>query len=259
MRETAPNQWPALTASAALHAALLAATLITWPWWSRPVELSNVVPVTLVTSDKPLEMRPAVAAPTPEPPAAETPVPEAKPEPPSNPAPAPVKSAPTKPAPTPTKQPAKLTPSEFDPDVVLAKLHTPSNLKPSPGSGGRPRPGPAPDLNTGRGDAENAAAVNSLRAAIIPHWNLSCDTPRNLDIQVAFRLNRSGRLVEPPRSPGDDAPRFSALRVASEAAERAVLAAVAAAPFENLPPSFYSQPITLKFNVQAALEQEGCG
>jgi outer membrane biosynthesis protein TonB len=268
MRDVAPNRLPALTASAALHGALLAATLIAWPWLSKPIRLSTVVPVTLVTSDKPSEMRGAVAAPTPSPAAAETPVPETAPQPPEpepaplpNPAPPPVKPAQTKPAPTPAKQPVKAASSNFDPDVELAKLTKSakaSGAKSSSAPRGPTRPETAllARLTTGTGDAATASAESSLVAAIIPHWNLSCDAPRDLDIRVTFRLSPSGRLTGPPQSSGDNAPEFSVLRVASERAKAAVLAAQ---PFENLPPNLYSQPITVKFNVQAALEQEHCG
>jgi protein TonB len=256
MRDAGPNRLPALTASAALHGALLAATLIAWPWLSRPIELSSVVPVTLVTSDKLSEMRAAVAAPTLSPAAAETPVPEAAPQPPA-PEPAPLPN----PAPTPAKQPAKPTSTNFDPDEELAKLTRSAKASgarqsSAPRGPTRPETAPLARLTTGTGDAATASAESSLVAAIIPHWNLSCDVPHDLDIRVTFRLSPSGRLIGSPQSSGDNAPEFSALRVASERAKRAVLAAQ---PFENLPPNLYSQPITVKFNVQAALEQEHCG
>jgi len=264
MREAAHNRAPAITASALLHLALLASVLFVWPW-SKPIRLSSVVPVTLVTSDKASDQSEAIAAPTPQTAATETPTPEATPQaqtqeqappPAPAPAPAPAKAVQTKPTPIPPKQPAKPTPSTFDPDAVLASLNTSaktSRTKQSSALRGPTRPQTAVQarLTTGAGDAVSANALTSLAAALQRSWNPNCDVPgaSDLDIRVTFRLSPSGRLIGSPQSTGDNAPESSLLRVSSDRAKRAVYGAQ---PFDGLPPNLYSQSITVKFNGQAA-------
>ncbi len=263
MREAAPNRAPAVTASALLHLALLASVLFVWPW-SKPIRLSSVVPVTLVTSDQASEQSETIAAPTPQTAATETPTPEATPQvqaqeqaPVPAPSPAPAKAVQAKPTPpTPPKQPAKPNPSTFDPDAVLASLNTSakaSRTKQSSALRGPTHPQTAVQarLTTGAGDAAAANALTSLAAALQRSWNPNCDVPgaSDLDIRVTFRLSPSGRLIGSPQSTGDSAPDSSLLRVASDRAKRAVYGAQ---PFDSLPPNLYSQSITVKFNGQAA-------
>jgi outer membrane biosynthesis protein TonB len=275
MREAAHNRAPAWTASALLHAALLASVLFVWPW-SKPVKLSSVVPVTLVTSDQASEPSEAVAAPTPQAAAAEIPEPTAKPQaaapeptPLPVPAPPPVKQAQAKPAPapapakqavkptpTPPKTPAKPMDSSFDPDAVLASLTKSAKASGARQSSARRGPTQATTavqarLTTGAGDTASASALTSLAATLQRLWNPDCEVPGAADIaiRVTFRLSPSGRLIGSPQSSGDTAPDSSPLRVASDRAKRAVYAAQ---PFEGLPNNVYSQPITVKFNGQAA-------
>lgn len=262
MRETAPSRTPALTVSAALHAALLASVLFVWPW-SKPIRLSSVVPVTLVTSDQASDRSEAIAAPTPQTAATEIPTPDATPQaqtqeqaPAPAPSPAPAKTAQTKPTPTPPKQPTKPTPDTFDPDAVLASLNKSAKstqAKQSSARRGPTRPQTAVQarLTAGAGDAVSANALTSLAAALQRSWNPNCDVPgaSDLDIRVTFRLSPSGRLIGSPQSTGDNAPESSLLRVASDRAKRAVYGAQ---PFDGLPPNLYSQSITVKFNGQAA-------
>ena len=101
------------------------------------------------------------------------------------------------------------------------------------------------------GDASSASALTSLAATLQRLWNPNCDVPGagDLDIRVTFRLSPSGRLIGSPQSTGDSAPDSSLLRVASDRAKRAVYAAQ---PFDSLPANLYNQPITVKFNGQAA-------
>ena len=56
------NYSPSLIVSALAHAAVIAATLVAWPWLSKPLKIGNVVPVTLVANGPPADMAPAVAA-----------------------------------------------------------------------------------------------------------------------------------------------------------------------------------------------------
>jgi outer membrane biosynthesis protein TonB len=277
MGEAAHNRAPAWTASALLHAGLLASVLFVWPW-SKPIKLSSVVPVTLVTSDQASEPSEAVAAPTPQTAATETPEPTAKPQaaapeptPLPVPAPPPVKQAQAKPAPapapakqavkptptpTPTKTPAKPMDSSFDPDAVLASLTKSAKASGARQSSARRGPTQATTavqarMTTGAGDTASASALTSLAATLQRLWNPNCDVPGagDLDIRVTFRLRPGGRLDGLPQSTGDNAPDGSLLGVASDRAKRAVYAAQ---PFEGLPSNVYGQPITVKFNGKAA-------
>jgi outer membrane biosynthesis protein TonB len=275
MAEARANRAPALTVSALLHAALLASALFVWPW-SKPMKLSSVVPVTLVTSNEASEPSEAVAAPEPQTAQTDAPTPDAAPkaaapEPAPLPAPAPppppkpvqakpAPPAPAKPAVKPTPAPPKPAPkaleSTFDPDAVLASLNRStraSGAKSSSAKRGPARPQTAVQarLTTGAGDTASASALTSMAAALQRLWNPNCDVPGagDLDIRVTFRLSPGGRLVGTPQSSGDSAPESSLVRVASDRAKRAVYAAQ---PFEGLPQNLYGQPITVKFNGQAA-------
>ncbi|HEX4180748.1 MAG TPA: energy transducer TonB [Caulobacteraceae bacterium] len=275
MSERASNRAPALTVSALLHVALLASALIVWPW-SKPVKLSSVVPVTLVTEDEASAPSQAVAAPEPQTAQTEAPAPEAppqaatpQPEPAPVPAPPPpkpvlAKAAPppspakpaAKPTPTPAKPQAKAQESSFDPDAVLASLNKSAKAagaRQSSARRGPARPQTAVQarLTTGAGDAASSNALTSMAEALQRLWNPDCDVAgaSDLNIRVTFRLSASGRLVGTPQSSGDSAPESSVLHVASDRAKRAVYAAE---PFDNLPANLYGQPITVKFNGQAA-------
>ena len=85
---------PSLIASVLAHAAVIAATLVAWPWLSRPLKIGNVTPVTLVASGPPADLAPAIQAPQPQ--AAQAPEPDLT----APPEPAPIAPAPpTPPAP----------------------------------------------------------------------------------------------------------------------------------------------------------------
>ena len=161
MRAQAADRYPAFAASAVLHASVLLAGLIAWPWLSKPIRMGDVVAVTLVTSPDAANMKPAIQAPVPTPAATEEPEPQAPPLPPApeeaptpsppptvrtppqpkavphpqpqvkpTPKPAPTpkpvaqsKPTPPKPQPPPPKlAPAKAATPAFDPDAILASL-----------------------------------------------------------------------------------------------------------------------------------------
>jgi outer membrane biosynthesis protein TonB len=107
------NRFPAIAASAILHLALFLAAVITWPMWSKKVEFSQSVPITIVASAPSADVRAAEKAERAQTAAAPEPVPDALPVPPSpEPAPEP-KPAPPPPAPkpAPTPKPAPPTPA----------------------------------------------------------------------------------------------------------------------------------------------------
>jgi outer membrane biosynthesis protein TonB len=257
----------ALAASALLHAAVLTAGLVAWPWLSKPLRLGEVVPVTLVTSSQ-ANMSPAVQAPTPAPAATETPEPAASPSPPAPveaPTPAPPPTAKTlpqhdKPAPlvqsrpTPTKPaPAKPAQPAFDPDAVLASLDrrsTPAGSLHSAAPRGPTRPKTAVEaqLSPGAGSAVSQSALADLGGELQRLWNPNCDVEAtaNVVIKVSFSLDTGGRLVGAPQASGENA----ANPVVKAASDRAKRAVYEGSPFENLPPALYGQRITVNFNAQ---------
>lgn len=280
MSETAPNRMPAMTASAVLHLALLASVLFVWPW-TKPITLSNVVPVTLVTSDQASQPSEAVAAPTPQPPATETPTPEAPvtpaaPEPAPLPVPAPPtlksvqakptpapKPAPAKPVPTPAKASPKPLESTFDPDAVLASLTKSAKAagaKQSSAKRGPPRPQTAVQarLTTGAGDASAASALNALGSALGKLWHVNCDTldalaANDTKIPVTIRVSSSGRVMQLELPNRDEITRPTPIQMASENADQAVNAYVVEQSV-ILPPNLYGKTITVKFNSKDALK-----
>jgi len=74
------DRYPSMAASAALHAAVIALALISWPW-AKTVKIGDVVAVTLVTSSQAPAPAQAVQAPVPAPAQTEAPVPQAQPQP----------------------------------------------------------------------------------------------------------------------------------------------------------------------------------
>lgn len=276
------ERYPALAASAALHALVLLSGLIAWPWLSKPLHVGDVVPVTLVTSADESNMRAAVAAPTPAPAQTETPdvqapaaavapepapTPEPAPkavQPPPKPTPTPVKPAPAKPAPSPTPTPAKAqvkpppakpTPSTFDPDAVLASLAKPTRATGAQRSSAargpsRPETAVVARVAVGAGDAVSANALSALAGELQRLWNPNCDVEGGSDvnIKVGFRLDPSGRLIGAPESSQESAT-DPVVRAASDRAKRAVNQG---APFDSLPPTLYGPKIVVNFNARQA-------
>lgn len=108
---------PALIGSVALHLSLLAAGLIAWPHFGKPL-VSASVPVKLVTSAPVADVRPAVEAP--EPAEALTPEPEPSAPPPEE-APAPPEPVPAPPTPAPPPPPPKPAPKPAPPKPAPPK------------------------------------------------------------------------------------------------------------------------------------------
>jgi outer membrane biosynthesis protein TonB len=278
MRNEASERYPALAASAALHAAVLLSGLIAWPWLSKPLQIGDVVPVTLVTSADVSNMREAVAAPTPAPAQTETPDVQAPPaasapEPAPTPEPAPkAVQPPPRPAPTPARpavskpvsamakaaaRPASAKPatSSFDPDALLASLAKPTKATGAPRSSAargpsRPETAVVAQVAVGAGDAVSASALSALAGELQRLWNPNCDVEGGSDvnIKVGFRLDPSGRLIGPPESSQESAS-DPVVRAASDRAKRAVNQG---APFDSLPPALYGPKIVVNFNAKQA-------
>jgi protein TonB len=265
MSVAASERYPAMAASAALHAAVLLAGIIAWPWLSQPLHMSSVVPVTLVTSQDVSNLRPAIAAPTPAPAAAETPVPDASPQAPApeetpQPTPAVARPATPQPKPSPAKpappKPAVAKPStpSFDPEAVLASLTKakPSGPRQSSAARGPTRSETAVQARAA-GDAVSANALAALAGELQRLWNPNCDVEGGSDasIKVSFRLGPSGRLIAPPES-SEETAADPIIKAASDRAKRAVNQG---APFTDLPPALYGQKILVNFNAKQACAQ----
>lgn len=254
---------PAALGSITLHGVVALALMITWG--SRDLKVGSVVPVNIVSRAPDLDVRPAEQADEAQSAMTEAPVPEAPPEPtppPPKPAPAPA-PAPTPPkaeakpadkAPAPTKAPAKPAERSLDLDALAASLTRPARntpQRPSAAQQGpsRPETATAARQTTGTGLAAGAA-LQGLADELQRRWNPNCDVEggRDVVVRVNFLLGVGGQVVgdvgaqiQGPRTP-----------VAQAAADRAVRAVYAAAPFRGLPREFYGDRIAVNFNAREA-------
>lgn len=268
-----------MAGSVALHGAVAAALMISWNF-SRELKTGAVVPVTIVSNAPDPDVRPAEQAPmeqaaqteVPDPTApAQSAPPEPQPEPvPPKPVPTPPKPAPTppptpRPAPTPTpapKAPAKPAPakptppkkaeSSFDLDALEASLSKSAKAPPRPSSAARgpARPETALEARTTVGSGTSGAAVQGMQDELQRRWNPNCNVEggRDVLVRVTFRLNAGGQVI------GDPTTEIRSARsaVAIAAADRAVRAVYAAAPFRSLPREFYGGPVAVNFNAKEA-------
>jgi outer membrane biosynthesis protein TonB len=251
---------PALMGSVLLHATVAALFLISWNL-SRDLKVGSVVPVTIVSSAPSADIRPAVEAPEPQTAQTEEPVPEAPlesaaPEP--QPAPVPPAPAPkaTKPAeklpavkPAPPAKPEK----GLDLDALSAsvsKMVKPAATKPSSAAKGPARPETALLARQTVGTGVSAAALTGLTDELQRRWNPNCDVEggREVQVRVAFVIGAGGQVV------GDVTSQIRGAHtaVSQAAADRAVRAVYAAAPFRNLPREFYGDKIAVNFNAREA-------
>lgn len=248
---------PAMMGSVALHVAVAAALLISWRH-PRDLKIGAVVPVTLVSDAPAAELSPAleapqaqtaqVAEPTPAPPEPVPPAPQPTPQVPAarpSPSPTPAKAAAAKPAAT---TPAKAE-KRLDLDALAASVS--KMAKPTSGAKGTPRPETAPQARTGAGSAAIAAALSGLADELQRRWNPNCAVAdaRQVVVAVTFTLNSGGGVVGDVRgqlAQGAQTP------AAYTAADRAVSAVYAAAPFRSLPREVYGQPIRVNFDARKA-------
>ncbi|THD58635.1 energy transducer TonB [Phenylobacterium sp.] len=259
-----------------LHATVAVALLVSWNF-SRDLKVGSVVPVTIVSREPSPEPAPAEQAPieqqaqtdqpTPEAPLQPTPpAPEPKPAPPPpkpappppkpvppppTPKPVPKAEPPPKPIPTPKAQAPAKPEKSLDLDALSASISSLSKpAKPSSAPKGPTQAQTAPVARQTLGTAASAAAMSGLSDELTRRWNPNCDVEggRDVQVQVAFTIGQGGQVV------GDVTPQIKSAPtpVARTAAERAVSAVYAAAPFRNLPHDFYGQKITVHFNAREA-------
>lgn len=254
----------AMVASAALHVAIFAAALISWPW-NRQLPLGSAVPINIVANAPVTDLAPAEQGPEEAPAQTEEPIPEA-PAPPAAPAPAPApptptppapqpvpKPAPAKPAPTPKPAPAKPAPKAAEKSLDLDALAA-SVAKSAPRSSaakGPSRQATAQQARPDLGSGEAASAIAGMSDEIQKRWNPNCEVEgaRNVRLKVSFTLGGGGQVVGQVDAHGAER---SADPVVKAAAERAIRAVYAAAPFTRLPRSLYGQRFDLNFKTSEA-------
>jgi outer membrane biosynthesis protein TonB len=267
---------PAMLGSVLLHGVVAAALLISWNF-TRNLKMGAVVPVTIVTNAPATDLRPAEQAPqeqtaqteepVPDAPTQSTPPPAPEPKPtPPTPKPAPVpKPVPPPPAPTPTPKPAKPTPAPaqakpqpkaekgLDLDALAASLSKSSKSatpKPSSAAKGPARTETAAQARPDLGSGLSAAAMTGLTEELQRRWHPNCEVEggRDVQVRVSFMVGSGGQLV------GDVASQIKSAQnpVSQAAADRAVRAVYAAAPFRTLPREFYGDRIAVNFNAREA-------
>jgi outer membrane biosynthesis protein TonB len=254
------NRLPALVGAVLLHVLVLGAGLIALPFWSKPMQIVNATPVTIVSQAPPA----APSAPT----EAPTETPETTPEPAPPPAPAP-KPAPPAPAPKPQPKPldlnalanslptAKAKPDRSarpsSPPVNLAALS--ASLARTSGARGPARSAAGPIVSPGpvrplTGDEMGAVVSKLMR---LWHPNCGAEGGGRVVVRVAIHLTPDGGLARPPElldRPVVDA----AGPVAQASAQRALSAVVQGEPYTELPRDRYAawRDITVKFDAKQA-------
>lgn len=264
----------AMLASALLHAGVIGAALISWPW-AKQLPLGSAVPINIVANAPVTDLAPAEQGPedapaqteepvpeAPAPPAAPAPTPQPVPIPPKPaPAPAPApKPVPTpKPAPAPRpapakpaqKAPAKPAPKAekgLDLDALAASL---PGAQRSSAAKGPARQATAPETRPDLGSGQAASAIAGMSDEIQKRWNPNCNVEggRDVRLKVSFTLGGGGQVVGQVGAHGAE---NSADPVVRAAAERAIRAVYAAAPFTRLPRSLYGQRFDLNFKTSEA-------
>jgi outer membrane biosynthesis protein TonB len=150
------------------------------------------------------------------------------------------------------KPPAKVEKGlDFDAlSASLSKMVKPSPAKPSSAAKGPARPETAPQPRPALGAGASAAALSGLTEELQRRWNPNCEVEggRDVQVRVSFVLGAGGQVV------GDVASqiRTAHTAVSQAAADRAVRAVYAAAPFRTLPREFYGDRIAVNFNAREA-------
>src|SRR5262249_21278468 len=155
---------------------------------------------------------------------------------PPQPAPKSAKAAEKTPTPKP-EAPARPEKS-LDLDALAASLSKMKGGKAASAAKGPSKAATAPE--TGQALSASAqASAGGIKDAVERRWNPNCDVAGGRDVQVSvvFRIDSSGQVVGQVGSQI----RSAQTEVARAAADRAVRAVYAAAPFRNLPRELYGQ------------------
>jgi protein TonB len=284
------NRFPSLLASFVLHAGLLLAAYITWPLWSKKVEFSEAVPVTIVAQAPSADVRPADKAdqvqtaatpePTPEAPLAPPlpePAPEPKPTPPPPPAPAP-KPQPQpltpKPPPPQPEQPPKAKPQALNLDQLAAPSKAKSSkanssaldlsalAAPPKGAKSNAPKGPAraetdflARLAVGHATALSGDAMSALQSKLNRLWNPNCEVEGGAGVQVRveMKLSSNGYLVGQPTLVSQAGSGIGG-SVVEASAQRALSAVKQGEPYTEIPREG-PHDIILNFNAKRACQR----
>lgn len=255
-----------MAGSVLLHVTVAVALMVSWSF-THTLRMGSVVPVTIVSHAPPAEPKPAEAAPVEQQAQVEEPQPQAPPKPtpppppppkPTPPAPKPTPKVAPPPKPVPAPTPAKPAPpakpqKSLDLDALSASISSlakPAPAKPSSAPKGPTKPDASPAPRSTLGSADAAMAIRGLTEELQRRWNPNCDVEggRDVQVRVTFTIGQGGQVV------GDVGSQIKgpATPVARAAAERAVSAVYAAAPFRNLPREYYGEKIAVNFNAREA-------
>jgi outer membrane biosynthesis protein TonB len=252
---------PGIFVSAALHAALVVVTLVTFSAPSMLLNTSDVVPIEIVTvtdrtsvtaADPDAPELPDDGEPPEEENTAAAPPEEAAPPPEAalnqTPTRQPVVPAPQRPRPTPPRPTEQL-----DLDDLQEVINRDQDARPRRNPQASPG---APQRNDRRSSAGFADALTSseedaLRAKMRRCWRTPADLPdpETLIVRVRIQLDEGGNLIGAPQllTPRSMPPVGTPLRIASEAALRAIRQCQA---YDMLSPSRYEvwKELTLRFD-----------
>ena len=242
---------PAMIGSGLLHATVAALLMVSWTF-TRDLKVGAIVPVTLVATAPATDLRAAEPAHAEQ--AAQTaePVPDAPLQstapPAPTPKPAPVVAKPV-PAPAPVKPAlAAKPPKALDLDALSTSVS--KMVRPSSAAKGPARPETSAVARPALGASLSTAAMSGLTEELQRRWNPNCDVEggKEVQVRVSFVIGAGGQVV------GDVASQIKGAQnaVAQAAAERAVRAVYAAAPFRALPREFYGDRIAVNFNAREA-------
>jgi protein TonB len=255
--------------SVLLHTTVAVLLLVSWNF-SRDLKVGSVVPVTIVSKAPATDVREAEQAPVEQTALADEPVPEA-PLPSTPPAPQPKAAPPPKPIPTPAPKvvkpipaPAPVKPAppakpekSLDLDALSASVSTMARAappKPSSAPKGPARPETAAQARPALGTGVSAAAISGLQDELQRRWNPNCDVEggRDVQVRVTFTIGAGGQVVDQPGNRPRSEIKSAQTPVSETAAQRALSAVYAAAPYRSLPREFYGQQVAVTFNAREA-------
>ena len=153
---------------------------------------------------------------------------------------------PRKPAPA---KPAPRAEKSLDLDALAASVAKSSQR--SSAAKGPARQATAPEARPDLGSGQAAAAIAGMSDEIQKRWNPNCEVEggRNVRLQLAFTLGAGGQVDGKVDAQGAE---HSSDPVVKAAAERAIRAVYAAAPFTRLPRNLYGQRFKLNFRTSEA-------
>jgi protein TonB len=256
--------------SVLLHVTIAVALLVSWNF-TRDLKVGSVVPVTIVSQAPATDVREADQAPVEQTAQTEAPVPDAPlqstpPAPEPKPAPPPPTPKPTPtpkvvkpiPAPAPVKPAPPAKPEKsLDLDALSAsvsKLAKPAPPKPSSAPKGPARAETALQARPALGTGVSAAAISGLQDELQRRWNPNCDVEggRDVQVRVTFTIGAGGQVVDQGGNHPRSEIKSAQTPVAETAAQRALSAVYAAAPYRSLPREFYGQQVAVTFNAREA-------